>query len=57
MINKPPPFKGANIRISIIIPIKRRGFINHGSTLIRVVLRGQSIALEVKALAGLGFGA
>ena len=57
MINKPPPFKGANIRISIIIPIKRRGFINHGSTLIRVVLRGQSIALEVKALAGLGFRA
>ena len=26
MINKPPPFKGLNIRILIIILIKRRGF-------------------------------
>ena len=33
MINKPPPFKGL-IRIPIIIPIKGRGFINHGSTLL-----------------------
>ena len=33
MINKPPPFKGLNIRIPIRIPIKRRGFTNHGSTL------------------------
>ena len=33
MINKPPPFKGLNIRIPIIIPVKRRGFINHGFTL------------------------
>ena len=33
MINKPPPFKGLNIRIPIIIPIKGRGFINHGSGL------------------------
>ena len=31
MINKPPPFKGLNTRIPIIIPIKGRGFINHGS--------------------------
>ena len=30
MINKPPPFKGLDIRILIIIPIKGRGFINHG---------------------------
>ena len=36
MINKPPPFKGLNIRIPIIIPIKgRRGFINHGSGLLK----------------------
>ena len=35
MINKPPPFKGLNMRmpIIIIIPIKGRGFINQGSTL------------------------
>ena len=33
MINKPPPFKGLNIRIPIITPIMGRGFINHGSTL------------------------
>ena len=30
MINKPPPFKGLNIRIPIIIPIKGSGFINQG---------------------------
>ena len=33
MIKKPLPFKGLNIRIRIIIPIKGRGFINHGSGL------------------------
>ena len=33
MMNKPPPFKGLNIRMLIIIPIKGRGFINHGSGL------------------------
>ena len=33
MINKPPPFKGLDISIPIIIPVKGRGFINHGSTL------------------------
>ena len=31
MINKPSPFKGLNIKIPIIIPIKGRGFINQGS--------------------------
>ena len=30
-MNKPPPFKGLDIRIPIIIPIQGRGFINHGS--------------------------
>ena len=34
MINKPPPFKGLNMRIPTIIPIKGRGCINHGSTLL-----------------------
>ena len=33
MINKLTPFKGLNIRIPIIIPIKGRGFTNHGSGL------------------------
>ena len=33
MINKPPPFKGLNIRIPVIILVKGRGFINQGSTL------------------------
>ena len=31
MINKPPPFKGLNIRIPIIIPFKGRVSFNHGS--------------------------
>ena len=30
MINKPPPVKGLNIGIPIIIPIKGKGFINQG---------------------------
>ena len=30
MINNPPPCKGLNSRIPIIIPVKGRGFINHG---------------------------
>ena len=30
MINKSPRRKGLNIRIPIIIPIKGKGFINHG---------------------------
>ena len=38
MINKPPPFKGLNIRIPITIPIKGRGFINHGSGLVIIVI-------------------
>ena len=33
MINKHPPLKDLNIRIPIIIPIKGRGFVNHGSGL------------------------
>ena len=34
MINKPPPFKGLNVRIPSIIPTKGRGFINQGSGLV-----------------------
>ena len=34
MINKHPSCKGLNIRIPIIIPIRGRGFINHGSGLV-----------------------
>ena len=32
VMNKPPPFQGLNIRIHALIPIKRKGFINQGST-------------------------
>ena len=32
MINKPPSFKGLNIRIPTIFPIRGRGLINHRST-------------------------
>ena len=38
MINKPPPFTGLKIRIPIIIPIKGRGFINHGFRLMAGLL-------------------
>ena len=41
MINKLHPFKGLNIRMPIIVPIKGRGFINQGSGLgLRVPLGG-----------------
>ena len=33
MINSPPPLKGLNIRIPILIPVNRSGFINQGSRL------------------------
>ena len=33
MINKPPTFEDLNMRIPVIIPIKGRGFLNHGSGL------------------------
>ena len=36
MINKPPPFKGLNIRILMIILAKGRGFINQGSALANI---------------------
>ena len=35
MSDKPPPCKGLSIRIPIVIPIKGRGVINHGSGLSR----------------------
>ena len=33
----PPPFKGLNIRIHIIIPTKGRGCMNQGSTLMELM--------------------
>ena len=33
LLKRPPPFKGLDIRIPIIIPIKGRGFVNQGSGL------------------------
>ena len=35
MINKPLPFKGLNIRIPIIIPMKGRRLINRGFRLMQ----------------------
>ena len=32
-MNNLPPFEGLNMKIPIIIPMKRREFINHGCTL------------------------
>ena len=52
MMNKPPPFRGFNIRILIISPIKGRGFINHGSGL--CILQTQVYSSRVW---GLGFRA
>ena len=55
MINKASPFKGLDIRIPIIIPIKGRGFINQGSglgqvaeSINRVRVWGESLALYPK---------
>ena len=33
MMNEPPPVKDLNVRIPSIIPVTRRGFVNHGSGL------------------------
>ena len=38
MINKPPPFKGLIIKIPMMIPVKGRGFINHGFGLSMAIL-------------------
>ena len=34
MINKPPPFKGLNIRIPVILTIEGRRFLNQGSAIL-----------------------
>ena len=39
MINKPAPFKGLNIRIPIIIPIKGRGLLIRGLHYLKMGLR------------------
>ena len=51
MINKPPPFKGLNIRIHTIVPIKGRGFINHGSGLRSDRIR-KMVATQIYGLFG-----
>ena len=43
-MNKPPPFKGLNITIPIIIPIKGRGFINQGSGLAPFMARSTHVS-------------
>ena len=44
MISKPTPFKDLHVRIPIIIPIKGRGFIDHGSGLLMLKLNPKSKA-------------
>ena len=44
MINKPPPFKGLDIRIPILIPVK--GFINQGSALASAPEHAGAISLR-----------
>ena len=62
MINKPPPFKGLNIRILTIIPVKGRRFINHGSGLVGFRVQGCTGALKrgssgcTRLIWALGFG-
>ena len=52
MIHKPPPFMGLNIRIPIIIPVRRTGFINQGSG-----LRVQSLGfVQLQETQGSRFG-
>ena len=47
MSNNPPPFKGLNIRIPIVLPIQGRGFTNQGSGL---GLKIGSVAFTFRAL-------
>ena len=54
-MNKPTPFKGLNIKIPNIIPIKGRGFINHGFTLVGQALKACVEASEDLALLGSDF--
>ena len=49
MINNPPPFKGLNIRIPIIIPIKGRGFIR---IQIVIPIKGRGFMNQGSGLAG-----
>ena len=55
MINKPAPFTGLNISIPIVIPIKGKGFINHGSTLEFTDSGGTGIGILVNGCAGAHF--
>ena len=56
MIDKPPPLKGLNIRIPVLIPIKGRGVINYGSTLYRVWGRTKNQQWNMKWKLGLHRG-
>ena len=53
MMNNPPPVKGPNIRIPVIIRIKGRGFINQGSTVVSSTHRSRH---GLKALLGADLG-
>ena len=55
MINKPPCFKGLDIRISIVISMRGSGFITHGSTLGLRVLRCEGLGIRYLGFRVLGF--
>ena len=51
MIKEPPPFKGLHMRIPSIIPMKGRGFTNHGSALRKSKTQGLRVeGLGVESL-------
>ena len=50
MIHKPSPFKGLNISIPIIVPIKGRGCINQGSTVGETGFRVNGLRFRVHRL-------
>ena len=58
LVNKPPPSKGLNIRIPIIIPTKEKGFINQGSGLYKTLCYSMAFlrAIEGHPLKGSGIG-
>ena len=54
MTNKPPLSKGLHVRIPIIIPIKGRGFINKGSTLLGMIFRNRRRTGVFRFVLGIG---
>ena len=49
-IHRPPPFKGLNLRILIVVPIKGTGFINYGkqAETVGLILSGSRASASVR---------